>query len=110
MFGRLEENPAADSGNNLLRALRPADAAILGPYLEPWIGTRGQVIHEPGEPVRSVYFPCGPSLISYLVVLQNGTAVETALIGREGAIGGIVSKGRLPAFARARLCSQSFLH
>lgn len=103
MFGRLEENPAADSGNNLLRALRPADAAILGPYLEPWIGTRGQVIHEPGEPVRSVYFPCGPSLISYLVVLQNGTAVETALIGREGAIGGIVSKGRLPAFARAEV-------
>jgi hypothetical protein len=103
MHGRVAENPVADSGNNLLRALRPNDAAILNPLLEPWIGARGEVIHEPGETVRCVYFPCGPSLISYLVVLQNGLAVESALIGREGAAGGIVSKGRLPAFARAEV-------
>jgi hypothetical protein len=103
MLGRVEENAAAESGNNLLRALRPADAAILNPYLEPWIGGRGQIIYEPGDPVLCVYFPCGPSMISYLVVLQNGMAVETALIGREGAVGGIVSKGRLPAFARAEV-------
>jgi hypothetical protein len=103
MYGRVEEDAAGQSGNNLLRALRPADAAILNPYLEPWIGARGQLVYEPGDPVRTVYFPCGPSLISYLVVLRNGMAVETALIGREGAVGGIVSKGRLPAFARAEV-------
>lgn len=103
MYARVEEDAAKQSGNNLLRALRPADAAILNPYLEPWIGARGQIIYEPGDPVRTVYFPCGPSLISYLVVLQNGMAVETALIGREGAVGGVVSKGRLPAFARAEV-------
>ena len=103
MHGRVEEDAAALSGNNLLRALRPADAAILNPYLEPWIGARGQTIYEPGDPVRTVYFPCGPSLISYLVVLKNGMAVETALIGREGAVGGVVSNGRLPAFARAEV-------
>ena len=103
MYGRVAEDAAALAGNNLLRALRPADAAILNPYLEPWIGARGQIIYEPGDLVRTVYFPCGPSLISYLVVLQNGMAVETALIGREGAVGGIVSRGRLPAFARAEV-------
>lgn len=103
MFGRVEENAAALSGNNLLRALRPTDAAIISPYLEPWIGARGQIIYEPGDPVRTIYFPCGPSLISYLVVLQNGMAVEAALIGREGAVGGVVSKGRLPAYARAEV-------
>lgn len=103
MINRVAENVAAVSGNNLLRALRPADAAILNPCLEPWIGARGQIIHEPGDPVRNVYFPCGPSLISYLVALENGMAVETALIGREGAAGGIVSNGRLPAFARAEV-------
>lgn len=103
MHGRVGEDAATEFGNNLLRALRPADAAVLNPLLEPWIGGRGDVIHEPGDPVRCVYFPCGPSMISYLVVLQNGTAVEAALIGREGAVGGIVSKGRLPAFARAEV-------
>ena len=103
MYGRVVENAAAQSGNNLLRALRPSDAAMLDHYLEPWIGVRGQVVYEPGDSVRTVYFPCGPSLISYLVVLRDGTAVEAALIGREGAVGGIVSKGRLPAFARAEV-------
>jgi hypothetical protein len=103
MYGRVAENAAAESGNNLLRALRPADAALINPLLEPWIGGRGEVIYEPGDPVRCVYFPCGPSMISYMVILQNGMAVETALIGREGAVGGIVSQGRLPAFARAEV-------
>jgi len=103
MHGRVGENAAVESGNNLLRALRPADAAILNPLLEPWIGSRGEIIYEPGDPVRCVYFPCGPSMISYMIVLQDGSAVETALIGREGAVGGIVSQGRLPAFARAEV-------
>lgn len=103
MHGRVEEDAAAQSGNNLLRALRPTDAAIINPLIEPWIGGRGEIIHEPGEPVRFVYFPCGPSMISYLVVLQDGSAVEAALIGREGAVGGIVSQGRLPAYARAEV-------
>jgi hypothetical protein len=102
MLGRLE-NAAAESGNNLLRALRPADAALINPCLEPWIGSRGEIIYEPGDEVRCVYFPCGPSMISYLVVLPDGSAVETALIGREGAVGGIVSQGRLPAYARAEV-------
>lgn len=103
MHGRVGDNPAAESGNNLLRALRPADAAIINALLEPWVGSRGEIIYEPGDTVKCVYFPCGPSMISYLVVLQDGTAVETALIGREGAVGGIVSRGRLPAFARAEV-------
>src|SRR6476659_1863956 len=93
----------AEQGNNLLRALRPADAVILSPMLQPWEGQRGQIIHEPGDIVTDVYFPCGPAMISYLVVLQDGRTAETALVGREGAVGGIVSHGRLPAFARAEV-------
>jgi CRP-like cAMP-binding protein len=38
-----------------------------------------------------------------LVVLGDGRAIETALVGREGAVGGIVSQGRLPAYARAEV-------
>ncbi len=89
--------------NNLLRALQQADFDLLVPMLTQWHGERGQVLYEPGDPVRHVYFPCGTSLISYLVVLDDGRAVETALIGREGASGGIVSQGRLPAYARAEV-------
>ncbi len=91
------------SGNNLLRALRDEDMALLQPFLGEWEATRGTVLYEPGDNVDWVYFPCGSSIISYLVVLEDGQAVETALIGREGAVGGVVSQGRLPAYARAQV-------
>jgi len=95
---------APDStGNNLLRALRPGDWQILEPWLEQWTAPTGLLLHEPGDTVRFAYFPRGGSLISYFVVLSDGKAIETALIGREGAAGGIVSQGRLPAFSRAEV-------
>lgn len=90
-------------GNNLLRALRAEDWEILRPMLEEWSAPTGTILHHPGDTVRCAYFPRGSSLISYLVVLNDGSAIETALIGREGAIGGIVSQGRLPAHARAEV-------
>lgn len=91
------------TGNNLLRALRPADMALLQPLLREWEASRGTVLYEPGDSVDWIYFPCGSSIVSFLVVLEDGQAVETALIGREGAVGGIVSQGRLPAYARAQV-------
>lgn len=89
--------------NNLLRALRLEDWNILQPRLEEWSALTGQLLHEPGDAVRFAYFPRGHSLISYLVVLSDGRAIETALVGREGAVGGIVSQGRLPAYSRAEV-------
>ncbi|MBZ9964136.1 Crp/Fnr family transcriptional regulator [Mesorhizobium sp. B292B1B] len=90
-------------GNNLLRALTAEDWGILQPWLEEWSAPTGTLLYEPGDTVRHAYFPRGPSLISYLVVLSDGRAIETALVGREGAIGGVVSQGRLPAYARAEV-------
>jgi hypothetical protein len=98
-----DEHASDGTGNNLLRALCASDLALLQPLMEEWQGEMGTVLFNPGETVQQVYFPCGPSMISFLVVLENGQSVETALIGREGAVGGIVSQGRLPAYARAEV-------
>lgn len=98
-----DKAPADGTGNNFLRALRADDAAMIEPLMEEWTADCGTVLYEPGDTVQWVYFPCGPSLISFLVVLDDGRAIETALIGREGAVGGIVSQGRLPAYARAEV-------
>jgi len=97
---RLRERIA---GNNLLSALKPEDLAIVAPSLQEWEGEAGGRLYQPGDEVRFVYFPCGPSLVSFVVELEDGLTVETALIGREGAVGGIVSQGRLPAFARSEI-------
>lgn len=91
------------AGNNLLSALKPQDLAIVAPSLQEWEGGAGDRLYQPGDEVRFVYFPCGPSLVSFVVELEDGLTVETALIGREGAVGGIVSQGRLPAFARSEI-------
>jgi CRP-like cAMP-binding protein len=93
--------PAGDQqGNNLIAALRAADRGLLLGDASEIEAAAGDVLYEPGDDVRHVYFPRGPALVSFLVVFDDGETVETALIGREGAVGGIVSRGRLPAFAR----------
>lgn len=90
-------------GNNLLQALRSDGLALLLPHLEHWVAETGFVLHEPGDDVRTVYFPCGPTVVSFLVVLDDGRAVETGLVGREGAVGGVASQGRLPAYTRTQV-------
>jgi len=90
-------------GNKLLQRLREEDWAVVQPRLEPWDAPLGAVLYHPGDPVKFAFFPRGPSLVSYLVVLDNGRALETGLVGHEGALGGLVSQGTLPAFARAEV-------
>src|SRR6185437_13854125 len=46
----------------------------------------GAVISEAGGPLEHVYFPRG-SVLALFTVLENGSAIETANIGREGAFG-----------------------
>lgn len=99
----MSRNEVDLGASNLLRALRSEDADLIRPLAQPWRGEMGVTLFEPGETVRYVYFPCGPSMISYLVVMDDGRLIETALIGREGAAGGIVSQGRLPAYAKAEV-------
>lgn len=86
--------------NNLLKALRPGDYALLAAHLEETEAPAGQLLYSPGDDVGTVYFPCGPSLASFLVCNEDGRDVETILVGREGAVGGIVSSGHLPAYCR----------
>ncbi len=62
--------------------------------------TDDDLLYNPGQDVEIVHFPCGPSLVSYVVPNEDGRDVETILIGREGAVGGIVSHGYLPAYTR----------
>ena len=87
-------------GNNLLAALRPTDLALLEPHFSVVTLENEFMLYEPGESVHFAYFPRWSAVASYLVLLEDGTGVETAMIGNEGAVGGIVSQGQLPAYAR----------
>jgi DNA-binding transcriptional regulator YhcF (GntR family) len=86
--------------NNLLRRLKPADYALLSPHLGTEHAEANELLYNPGDDVQVVHFPCGPSLATFLVPNEDGRDVETILVGREGAVGGIVSEGFLPAYTR----------
>jgi CRP-like cAMP-binding protein len=72
--------------NQLLGALEPASRARIAPHLVPVTFKLGAVVCEAGGLLNHVYFPQG-SVLSLFTVLENGSAIETANIGREGAFG-----------------------
>ena len=88
-------------GNRLLSTL-PADLrGSIGERLTLIDLEAGQTVLQRGIDVVSSIFPFGSTMISLNIDLDDGRSVEVASIGREGAVGGIVSCGHAPAFSRA---------
>src|SRR3954470_22188290 len=102
MDARIDKANEVDSRpvNNLLRRLSQADYALLAPHVTVETTAANDLLYNPGDDVQIVHFPCGPSLATFLVPNEDGRDVETILVGREGAVGGIVSEGFLPAYTR----------
>lgn len=100
MVTQRNEAAAERPFNNLLRRLNGADYGLIEPHLVAIDASPNDLLYNPGDDVEIVHFPCGPSLVSYMVPNEDGRDVETILIGREGAVGGIVSQGYLPAYTR----------
>ncbi|GJE58162.1 Crp/Fnr family transcriptional regulator [Methylobacterium trifolii] len=88
-------------GNLLLKALRETDRALLLPHLDASICRKGDTLFEAGAEVTRITFPCDHTVITLLIAMMDGGSAETATIGREGAVGGVVSNGRVPASTHA---------
>jgi len=89
--------------NRLLATLRPRDLNLMLPSLTLHDCQAGRILQESGSNVTHVWFPCDAAAAAFVVAADQNHLVDAALIGSEGAIGGIVSNGRLPAFARAHV-------
>jgi CRP-like cAMP-binding protein len=72
--------------NNLLAALPRKNYRRLLAGLEPITLTFGEVLYEPGQPIRHIYFP-NDSLVSLLTLVDGHLALEVGLVGREGMVG-----------------------
>lgn len=86
--------------NRLLARMDTQDHALIAPHLKQLYSQPNDILYNPGQNVETVYFPSGPTIVSFLVHIDNGVDVETMQVGNEGAVGGIVSHGHLPAFSR----------
>lgn len=72
--------------NHLLAALSPDVLARVSPELDVIPLKLRQFVHKAGEPIREVYFP-GGGFVSIVTLLDDGSMVEVATIGREGMLG-----------------------
>ena len=86
--------------NGLLAALPRKDTQGLHAALEPVTLTFGEVLYEPGEPIRHVYFP-NDCLVSLLTTVESHEALEVGLVGREGMVGVSLALGMDVSFVRA---------
>ena len=70
--------------NNLLRRLSAGDFALIAPHLVPEESGANELLYNPGDDVEIVHFPCGPSLVSYMVSNEDGRDVETLRTTSDG--------------------------
>ena len=90
----------AMAGNRLLASLPAHDLEHLSLLLERVKVAVGDVLCEPGQEIRYIYFP-GDSLVSLLAVVEGRMTLEVGSVGREGMIGASAALGHDVAQVRA---------
>lgn len=86
--------------NRLLASLPADDLAHLTSLCDHVKVDVGDVLYEPGQAIRYIYFP-SDSLISLLAVAEGRMTLEVGSVGREGMIGSSVALGHALAQVRA---------
>jgi CRP-like cAMP-binding protein len=97
---RPPEKARVGAENLLLAALPANEYERLASGLEPVTITYGQVLYEPGDRMRDVYFP-SDCLVSLLTLVEGHRALEVGLVGREGMIGARLALGATQSSVRA---------
>lgn len=80
------DNGGRALANDFLRILPTDDLNALSALAELVRIPSGTDLFLPGDPVSWVYFPL-KGLVSLISVMRNGDEAETAVVGREGAVG-----------------------
>jgi CRP-like cAMP-binding protein len=92
--------PRLPTANHLLAALTRAGRERLLAGVKPIELTYGEILYEPGEVMRHVYFPLD-CLVSLLTTVDAHQALEVGMIGREGMVGYALALGTRHSTMRA---------
>jgi len=90
----------ASIANSVLSALPHEDYQRLLASLEPVTLKSGEVLHEPGVPIRYAYFPVD-CVISLLTMMEGHQPLAVGLVGHEGMVGIPLALGIDVSSARA---------
>lgn len=88
----MSSNPVRPLDNKLLSALPAAQMGLLTPHMTTEKLAQGLVLLEEGDEFDQVYFPLS-GMLSLLVVMDDGKAIEVATVGREGVVGAMAGLG-----------------
>jgi CRP-like cAMP-binding protein len=80
------ENLPLPPQNRLLAALGAEDLELMASRLVPVMLEKGALLYEAGDIINTIYFP-DDCVISLMTLMESGAAIESAAIGREGALG-----------------------
>jgi CRP-like cAMP-binding protein len=86
--------------NRLLAALSGKEYQRLQPHLEQVALSFGEILYEPGEIIRYVYFP-NHGIISLLSLAEERSPLEVGIVGNEGMVGIPVFLGAAASLNRA---------
>ncbi|MGZ3272694.1 MAG: Crp/Fnr family transcriptional regulator [Caulobacteraceae bacterium] len=111
------ENLSQPLQNRLLAVLDAEDLQLVSSKLVPVVLEKGALLYDPGDLVDTVYFP-DDCVISLMTLMESGAAIESAAIGREGALGLMaavsprqsLSRAIVQVPGRARRISAAHLH
>jgi len=78
----------------------------IAPSLDVVPLTLKQFVHKPGDRIRDIYFP-GGGFISIVTVLNDGSMVEVATVGREGLLGASAILNGAPSVSAAMVQAET---
>jgi hypothetical protein len=85
-------------------SLRDDDRRRLASHMTALDFQAKHILQRAGDDVVDTWFPCRSAMAAFSIWVDDyNPAVEVALVGREGAIGGIVSNGNVPAYATCQV-------
>jgi CRP-like cAMP-binding protein len=94
------QRPLPTVQNRLLDSLPAEDLSLITSHLVQIDLERGRLLHDPGDRIDAIYFP-HDGVISLMTLMESGAAIESATIGREGALGLMAAVAPRTSLSRA---------
>ena len=87
------------TANQLLAVLPASALSLIHPHFSSVRLATGTTVYDVGDEIDRVYFP-NSGIASLQMVMNGGRAIDTAIVGRDGALGAIAALAPCRAAAR----------
>ena len=87
------------TANRLLAALPAYTLSLIYPHLTYVSLAPGAVVYDVGDEIDRIYFP-SDGVASLQTIMKDGRAIDTAIVGRDGALGAMAAHAPCRAAAR----------